>query len=58
MEAGTEKVAIAATPRQVQVLVDGTCIEVLTSGGAFAHALPDPTWWDDRAEGVDLRWID
>jgi beta-fructofuranosidase len=58
VEAGTERVAIVASPRQVQVLVDGPCIEVLTSGGAFAHALPTPTWWDDRAEGADLRWLD
>lgn len=58
VEAGTETVAIVASPRQVQVLVDGPCIEVLTSGGAFAHALPAPTWWDDRAEGADLRWLD
>lgn len=58
VDVGTERVAIAASPRQVQVLVDGPCIEVLTSGGAFAHTLPTPTWWDDRAQGADLRWLD
>ncbi|GAA2166929.1 hypothetical protein GCM10009845_27270 [Pedococcus bigeumensis] len=58
VEAGAEVVAIEASPRGVQVLVDGPCIEVLTSGGAFAHALPGPTWWDDRAQGADLRWLD
>ena len=56
--AGTEGAAIVASPRGVQVLVDGPCIEVLTSGGAFAHALPGATWWDDRAQGADLRWVD
>lgn len=58
VEVDGERVAIVASPRQVQVLVDGPCIEVLTSGGAFAHALPTPTWWDDRAEGADLLWLD
>lgn len=58
VEVGTERVAIVASPRGVQVLVDGPCVEVLTSGGAFAHALPGATWWDDRADGADLRWLD
>ena len=58
VDAGAERVAIVASPLRVQVLVDGPCIEVLTSGGAYAHALPTPTWWDDRAQGVDLRWLD
>jgi beta-fructofuranosidase len=58
VQAGTERVAIVASPRRVQVLVDGPCIEVLTSGGAFAHALLTPTWWDEPAEGLELRWLD
>lgn len=58
VDVGSERVATAASPRQVQVLVDGPCIEVLTSGGAFAHTLATPTWWDDSAQGADLRWLD
>lgn len=57
VDVGTESVGIVASPTGVQILVDGPCIEVLTSGGAFAHALPDATWWDDHAQGTELRWL-
>jgi beta-fructofuranosidase len=58
VDVDSRTVSIPASPRGVQVLVDGPCIEVLTSGGAFAHALAGATWWDDRAQGADLRWLD
>lgn len=58
VDVGAEKVAIPASPRGVQVLVDGPCIEVLTCGGAFAHALAESPCWDDEADGAQLRWLD
>jgi len=51
------RATIEAPATGVQVLVDGPCVEVVTLGGAFAHTLSGATWWDDRADGADLRWL-
>lgn len=49
--------SVEAPATDVQVLLDGPCVEVLTLGGGFAHTLAGTTWWDDRAEGAPLRWL-
>ena len=49
--------SIEAPATDIQVLLDGPCVEVVTLGGAFAHTLPGATWWDDRADGAALRWL-
>ena len=49
--------SIEAPATDIQVLLDGPCVEVVTLGGAFAHTLPGATRWDDRADGAALRWL-
>jgi beta-fructofuranosidase len=49
--------AIPADPVGVQIVLDGPCIEVLTSGGAFAHTRAQATRWDDYVVGASCRWI-
>ena len=46
--------SIEAPATDIQVLIDGPCVEVVTLGGAFAHTLPGPTRRDDRANGARL----
>jgi beta-fructofuranosidase len=58
VEAEDQPVRIAAASANgVQVLVDGPVVEVLTSGGSFAHVMSDPVTWDDRARGATLAWL-
>ncbi len=47
----------ATSAHGVQVLIDGPVVEVLTSGGAFAHVLSHAVEWDDRARGATPLWL-
>ncbi|SDO83020.1 beta-fructofuranosidase [Pedococcus dokdonensis] len=57
VEVGETRESVEAPSAGVQVLVDGPCTEVVTLGGAVAHTLPGPTWWDDDADGASWRWL-
>lgn len=51
------RVSLTASPREVQVLLDGPVVEVLTTGGATAHTLARPVAWADDVDGATVRWL-